>query len=195
MRRRHSTHSPGVGLCLDDDVRLPHVVPDHHETFRVGVGEGTDQHGIDGAEHRRRPADAERERRDRDGRERGIAPDLTPAVTDIAPGRVEPSAMPAGPHVLFRLLEPPTWSIARRRASAGVAPLRTRSAAAISTNDCSSSFSSVSALSRRDDPAHDRRQAMQDHHAPSSTLVTAKETRLHRSRCCSSWRLPAAVRR
>ena len=45
------------------------------------------------------------------------------------------------------------------------------------------------------DPAHDGRKAMQERHAPSKTLVTANETRFQRSRCCSSCRLPEAVRR
>ena len=44
-------------------------------------------------------------------------------------------------------------------------------------------------------PAHDRREAMQERHAPSNTLATANETRFHRSRCCSSCRRPEAVRR
>ena len=44
-------------------------------------------------------------------------------------------------------------------------------------------------------PPHDRREAMQEHHAPSNTLATANETRFHRARCCSRWRRPEAVRR
>ena len=46
-----------------------------------------------------------------------------------------------------------------------------------------------------DEPAYDRREAMQERHAPSNTLATANETRFHRSRCCSSCRRPEAVRR
>ena len=46
-----------------------------------------------------------------------------------------------------------------------------------------------------DERAQDRRDAMQERHAPSSTLVTANETRFHRSRRCSSCRRPEAVRR
>src|SRR5688572_18545485 len=42
-------------------------------------------------------------------------------------------------------------------------------------------------------PARDRLHAMQEHHAPSSTLVTANDTRFHRSRCCSSSLRPDAV--
>ena len=44
-------------------------------------------------------------------------------------------------------------------------------------------------------PTQDRREAMQNCQAPSSTLVTANATRFQRSRCCSSWRRPEAVRR
>ena len=42
---------------------------------------------------------------------------------------------------------------------------------------------------------HDRGEAMEERHAPSSTLATANETRVHRSRCCSSCFRPEAVRR
>ena len=62
LRRRHSIHSAGVGLCLAVTSVLAHVVPDHDETVRVGIGQRTDQHGIEGAEHRRNAADAERQR-------------------------------------------------------------------------------------------------------------------------------------
>ena len=44
-------------------------------------------------------------------------------------------------------------------------------------------------------PVEDGGQAMQQCHAPSSTLVMANATRSHRSRCCSSWRRPAGVSR
>ena len=45
------------------------------------------------------------------------------------------------------------------------------------------------------DPADDGREAVQERHAPSRTLVTANDTRFQRSRCCSSCRRPEAVRR
>src|SRR5690348_7857183 len=45
------------------------------------------------------------------------------------------------------------------------------------------------------DPEHDGLHAIEEHHAPSRTQVTANVARFQRSRCCASWRFPAAVRR
>ena len=50
-------------------------------------------------------------------------------------------------------------------------------------------------LSAPDHPPHDRGDAMQERHAPSRTLATANETLFQRSRWCSSWRRPEAVKR
>ena len=64
-------------------VRLD-LVPDHDEAAGVGVGQRTNQHRIDGAEHRGVDADAERERGDGDGRERRIAADLPQRKAQVA---------------------------------------------------------------------------------------------------------------
>ena len=40
--------------------RLGHVVPDHHETVRIGIGQRSDEDGVEGAEDRGNTADAER---------------------------------------------------------------------------------------------------------------------------------------
>ena len=74
----------GRGVVSRRDVGLSHRVPDHHETVRIGVGQGADQHRVEGAEHRGNPADAERERCDRDRRERRIASDLPHSITHPA---------------------------------------------------------------------------------------------------------------
>ena len=65
------------GVVFRRDVGLARRIPDHHETVCIGVGQGADEHGVEGTEHRRHPADAERERRDGDRREPGIASNLS----------------------------------------------------------------------------------------------------------------------
>ena len=195
FRRRHSTHSAGVGLPLPRRVGLAQRVPNHDETVRIGVRQGAYQHRVDGAEHRCKAADAERERRDRDSRERRIAPDLPQSIAEVSPGHIEPRAMTTTSNAFLGLFQA---SQVERGSTAGfrrVAPSRTSSSAAMSMKACSSSCKSCSALSRLRDPAHDGRQAMPQGHAPSSTLVTANDTRSQRSRCSSSWRRPEAVRR
>ena len=185
----------GRGVVSRRDVGLAHRVPDHHETVRIGVGQGADQHRVEGAEHRSNPADAERERRDRDRRERRIASDLPQSIAYIPPGSVEPRAMASGPNAFLRLLH--------------AAHLEHRQAAGLGGRRAVADLVGGGHVDERlqfivqvglgplpvDDPAHHGRKAVQEHHAPSSTLVTAKETRFQRSRCCSSWRRPEAVRR
>ena len=177
------------------DVGLAHVVPDHHETVRVGVGQRADQHRVEGAEHRGNPADAERERRDRDRRERRIASDLPQSVADVPPDRVEPGAMATGSHAFLGLFHAAqlehgqTAGLGGRRAVAdfvggGHVDERLQLVVQILLGSVPMG-----------DPAHDGRKAMQERHAPSRTLVTANETRFQRSRCCSSCRRPEAVRR
>ena len=50
-------------------------------------------------------------------------------------------------------------------------------------------------LAPAESPSRNGREPIQEHQAPSRTLMTANDTRFHRSRCCSSWRLPEAVSR
>ena len=117
------------------------------------------------------------------------------SMTHIPAGRVEPGAMASGPHALLRLLH--TAHLEHRQA----AGLGGRRAVAdlVGGGHLDEGLQFIVQVGLGpvpvDDPAHHGRQAMQELHAPSSTLVTAKETRFHRSRCCSSWRRPEAVRR
>ena len=167
LRRRHSIHSAGVGLCFGVTSALPIVVPDHHETVRVGVGQGADQHRVEGAEHRRHAADAERQRRDGDRRKRRIAADLPQSVADVPPGHVEPGAMATASNVLFRLFHAselehgPTPSLGKGRAVADL----------VGGGHIDEGFQFVIQIALRliapDHPLHDRCEAMKECHAPS----------------------------
>ena len=84
-------------------VSLPHVVPDHHEPAGVGIGQRTNENGIDGAEHRRVGADAQRQSRDGDGRERRVPSHLSQSVPDVAPELVHEYADAHGHGVTSRL--------------------------------------------------------------------------------------------
>ena len=183
------------GVVPRRDVGLPHRVPDHHETARIGVGHGADQHRVEGAEHRGNPADAERERRDRDRRERRIASDLPHSIAEIPPGGVKPGARASGPNALLRLLHAAHLEHSQATGLGG----RRTVADLVGGGHLDKRLQFIVQIGLDplpvDDPAQHGRKAVQEHHAPSSTLLTAKETRFHRSRCCSSWRRPAAVRR
>src|SRR5205809_5175583 len=83
---------------------VAHLVPDHDEPVGIDIGQRTNEYRIDCAEHRRVDADAERQRRDGDGRKRRIAADLTQSVTDIPRDLVQPGAAASGSDAFFRLL-------------------------------------------------------------------------------------------
>ena len=59
----------GRGKALREALAVQ-VVPDHDETVRAGVRQGTNQYRVEGAEHRRNSANAERQGCDCDGGER-----------------------------------------------------------------------------------------------------------------------------
>ena len=125
----------------------------------------------------------------------GIAPDLAQSVADVPPDLVEPGAATGGSDPFLRLFHPAEMH-QRRAPRVG---WRARLAHAVRGGHVDERLQLVGHVALgpvpMDDPAHDGRKAMQERHAPSSTLVTANEMRLHRSRCCSSCRLPEAVRR
>ena len=80
--RRHSNHS-----ARESSSRYAlgvQVAPDHDEMVRAGVRERTNQYRVEGAEHRRNSANAERQSCDCDGGEHGIAADLAQSVAGIA---------------------------------------------------------------------------------------------------------------
>src|SRR5262249_56641985 len=60
---------------------------------RVGGGERSQEDGVEGAEKRGTPADAERERGDRDSGEPGIASELPQSIADVSSGHIQPRAM------------------------------------------------------------------------------------------------------
>jgi hypothetical protein len=60
------------------------VVPDQDEPVRVCIREGPDEHRVEGAEHRRHPADAEGQGGDGQPREQGIAAKLAQPVGGVA---------------------------------------------------------------------------------------------------------------
>ncbi len=81
------------------------VVPDHDETVRVGVREGTNQYRVEGAEHRRNPADAECQCCDGDGREPWIPTDLAQSVGGVARELLQARPAPHGASVLLHQCE------------------------------------------------------------------------------------------
>ena len=185
----------GCGVRRRRDVGVAHLVPDHDETAGVGIWQGADQHGIEGAEHRRHPADAERERRNRDRCERRIAPELPHPVTRIPAGHVEPGAVTAGPNALLHLLH---TAHLKHRQAAGLGGRRAV-ADVIGGSHVDERVELIVhvclGLAPAESPSRNGREPIQEHQAPSRTLMTANDTRFHRSRCCSSWRLPEAVSR
>ena len=92
--RRHSSHSGGVEKNFDEPVRAQSSSQIMTRRSGVGIGQRTNQHGIDGAEHRGVDADAERQRGDGDGGERRIAADLAQSVADIARELLPDAASP-----------------------------------------------------------------------------------------------------
>ena len=75
--------------------------PHQHDPFAVGVGQGADQHGIHDAEHGGRQPDAERQGRDRHGRESRIAAEHSDAVAQLLPELIEPDGNPYGAGTLL----------------------------------------------------------------------------------------------
>ena len=195
---RHGPLNPfsGCGVAFASRrVGLAQCVPDHYETVRIGVREWAYQHRVDGAEHRRNPADTESERRDRDSRERRIASELPQSIADVSPGHLEPCATASTSNAFLGLFQA---SQLERGSTAGfvngctVADLVGGS----HVNEGFYLFVQLAlGLIPPDHPSHDRSETMQERHAPSRTLATANETRFQRARCCSSCRRPEAVRR
>ena len=94
----------GRGKALRDAL-VAQIVPDHDETVRVRVREGTNQDGIEGAEHRRDPADAERQCCDGDGREARIAAELAQSEGDVARELLQARPAPRRASVLLHECE------------------------------------------------------------------------------------------
>src|SRR5215831_18694603 len=82
-------------------VLVAHVKPDHHKAARIGIRQRTNQHRIDGAEHRGNPADPERECRDRDGRKSTVAPHLSCSVAHVTCELFEPRPAPLSANILL----------------------------------------------------------------------------------------------
>jgi hypothetical protein len=170
-------------------------VEKHHQTTRITIRQWSEQHPVHDRKHGRRRADAQRER-DHDHRAEGWMTRAHPkGVPHVTQDIVEPGAVATGPHAFFRLLD--------------AAEIEDGHSASFSGRHSVAHFVGNRHLDKRthllvevlfglvatDNPAPYRREAMQERHAPSRTLVTANETRFHRSRCRSSWRRPAAVSR
>ena len=124
-----------------------------------------------------------------------MASDLPQSVADVPPGNVEPAAMAAASNLFLDLLQPSQFEHGKTAGLGG------RGAGVNLVGGCHVDerlqlvvqilFGAIPAR----DPEHDGPQAMQQRHAPSRTHVTANVARFQRSRCCSSWRFPAAVSR
>src|SRR5262249_34270751 len=113
----------------------------------------------------------------------------------VSPHIVDPGTIARGAHPLFRLLDSPKVKSSQSMRVGSVCSM------AHHVRGChlheqlhfvvQVPFGSVPAH----DPPENRCEPVQEAHAPSNTLVTANEMRFQRSRCCSSWRRPEAVRR
>ena len=171
------------------------VVPDHDETVGIRIGQRSNQYRVHDTKHRSIHADAKCERRDRDARECRIVSDLTQSVAHISPDHIEPGTIARRAHALLRLLDSAKVKDCQSlRLGCGGSAAPPVGGGHIGKGlhfVVQVLFGSVPTH----DPAQNRCEAMQERHAPSKTLVTANETRFHRSRCCSSCRRPDAVRR
>ena len=103
-RRRVIEHRAVLGPIVEvadrGIARLSQSLPHEHDPFAVGVGQGADQHGVHDAEHRGRQPDAERQSRDRHGRESRIVAQHANAVAQILPELIEPDRNPDGAGIL-----------------------------------------------------------------------------------------------
>jgi hypothetical protein len=166
-----------------------------HQLLGSGIPEWPQDHGVDDREDRGVGADAQSQRQQRHGGEHGTAPKRAEPVAQISSDLVQPGAVPSRSDAFLGLFDAAEMKhrrspcVGRRRAVThplGSSHFHKRLQLVVQV-----SLSMVAT----DHPTHDRREAMQERHAPSSTLATANETRFQRSRCCSSYRRPDTVSR
>ena len=109
-RERRFPLLPPAVVERGDDVlaagTLRVLLPDRHETGRFLEGQTLDEHGVDDREDRRVRADAQGERRDRDGGEAGVLAERAGREAEVLPGPLEERQAAAIPHRLLRDVEP-----------------------------------------------------------------------------------------
>ncbi len=166
-----------------------------HQLLRSRIPERPQDRHVEDREDRGVGADAQRQRQQRDGSEHGSSPERADRIAQIPPDLVQPGAVTIRSDAFLRLFHAAEMQH-RRSPCVGRRSTIAHSVGGGHVHKRLELVVQVAlGLVPMEHPTQDGRGAMQERHAPSSTLATANETRFQRSRCCSSCFRPEGVRR
>src|SRR5688572_24944938 len=170
-----SKHAGGARIGQHDQFAWP-----------LNASQRREQHAVPHAEDCRVGADAEREGRDHDDREHRISPDLAKPVTEIASAFVERAAVAIGSNAFLRLRNATEIEQCQASRFGGWDTVPDSVACRHVDKRLELVVQVLLGPVPTEHPSQDRSKAVEEYHAPSSTLLTANDTRFQRSRCCSS---------
>ena len=157
------------------------------------IGQRPQEHGVDDAEQRDVGANAQRERADDHGGERGLPGEKPERVANVASEVIEERTVTACTNPLLHPLDAPDLGECEAASLGG----RNTFPDPIGGGHLDERPNLVVELLLgaipAEDPRCDRHQATNDLHAPSSTLLIANEMRSQRRLCWSSCLRPDAV--